>query len=131
MNLRRRTTHKLSFILFASFLFGLTGCGQPLRTLMDLGAEQDAQQVFVSSENKRFEALLRAAKRGKIRAGMSRTEVVNRYGEPILIKEGIGKMILLYRRPAEFLNPAKVYLEFDAQGFLTAVRIEENIVQSK
>jgi hypothetical protein len=131
MNLCRCAAHKLSLILFAGFLFGLTGCGQPLRTLMDLGAEQDAQQVFVSSENKRFEALLRAAKRGKIKAGMSRTEVVNRYGEPILIKEGIGKTILLYRRPAEFLNPAKVYLEFDAQGLLTAVRIEENIVQSK
>ena len=98
---------------------------------MDLGAEQDAQQVFVNSENKRFEALLRAAKRGKIRAGMSRIEAVSRYGEPILIKEGQEKTLLLYRRPAEFLDPAKVYLEFDAQGLLTDVRIEENIVQSK
>lgn len=98
---------------------------------MELGAEQKAQQRFVHEESRRFDALLRDAKAGRIKKGMRLEEVVARYGEPVVEKarspQGIEGPVttLLYRNPVVFFGASKVYLDFGTEGRLEAVRIEE------
>jgi hypothetical protein len=98
----------------------LSGCGQPLRTLMGLGNEQKAQQAYVARESSRFEVLLRDARNNRVKEGLSFSAVVSRYGSPVAIKDGS----FLYRDPVDFFNSAKVYMTFDANERLTRVRIE-------
>ncbi len=104
------------------WVFGLccffSGCSQPLRTLMDLGSEQKEQQAFVKKQGVKFDLLLSDIRRARLKIGTPRSEIVARYGGPVL-EEG---NTLLYRKPAEFLNSPKVYLDFDGTDHLVAIR---------
>ena len=95
-----------------------SGCSQPLRTLIDLGSEQKEQQVFVKKEEAKFNLLQSDIGHGRLKTGTSRSEIVARYGSPVL-EEGNTS---LYRKPAKFLNSPKVYLDFDATDRLAAIR---------
>ena len=104
------------------WMFGLccffSGCSQPLRTLMDLGSEQKEQQVFVKRQGAKFNLLQSDIKQDRLKIGTLRSGIVARYGAPVL-EEG---NTLLYRKPAEFLNSPKVYLDFDGTDHLVAIR---------
>lgn len=114
-----------SVLCFLFSVFCLVGCSQPLRTLMAVGAEQKAQQKFVSQEEIRFNDLWRDAKEGVIHNGRTQKEIIARYGEPVL-KTGQG---FLYRNPVSFFDAQKVYMDFNEQGVLKAVRIQESDAQ--
>ena len=89
---------------------------------MDLGAEQKAQQSYVKKENARFKGLLRHAKKGKIKPGLTKKEILNRYGAPVLDEDNT----FLYRGPVAFFDEPKVYLVFDEKDILKEVRIVNN-----
>lgn len=103
------------------FLLGcLGGCSQPLRTLMDLSNEQKSQQDYVARERARFKVLLRDAREDRLKAGLAFSDVISRYGTPVLGKDGS----FLYRDPVDFFNSPKVYMVFDESDRLTQIRIE-------
>jgi hypothetical protein len=97
------------------------GCGQPLRTLMELGREQDALQECVVSRSAFFTKLLRDIEEGALAPGTARPEIIRLYGTPVLERGGV----LLYRHPAAFFEGPKVYLELDAAGRLENIRVVE------
>ncbi|MGE5280258.1 MAG: hypothetical protein ACM3L6_05910 [Deltaproteobacteria bacterium] len=97
------------------------GCSQPLHTLMDLGAEQDALKARVASRSVLFDELLRDVRKQALQPGVSRRALIERYGEPVLERGSV----LLYRYPVAFFEGPKVYLELNAEGRLENVRIVE------
>lgn len=123
---RRGLLKGMCFLIFCS----LCGCSQPLKTLMDLGAEQKAQQVQVAFQEKKFALLLKEAKAGRIEIEKTTSaEVRSRYGEPVLEqKSGVPgeKTIWMYRKPVAFIDSSKVYFEFDGKGHVLNIRIEES-----
>jgi len=60
------------------------GCSQPLRTLMELGGEQDTLQSRVKSQGALFAELLRDIEDGALAAGTTRGEIISRYGLPVV-----------------------------------------------
>ena len=116
-------------VLCSIFIFG---CSPPLQTLITLGNEQKAQQNYVAKQEQRFSLLLKEAKTGQIKQGRSATQIIQRYGEPVLINEDKtpeqkkGPSTWLYRKPAAYINSPKVYLDFDENDILTAIRIKES-----
>ncbi len=102
-------------------LAGVAGCGQPLRTLMELGKEQDALQYSVRSQGVLFAELLRDVEQGALAMGTTRAAIVSRYGRPVLERGSV----FLYRYPVAFFQGPKVYLEFDAAGRLENIRLIE------
>jgi hypothetical protein len=114
-----------NILLCGIAVFLLSGCSQPLRTLMDVGAEQKAQQNFIKIEQARFKAVLREARAGHIKNGTARESIVARYGEPVLSNGSY----FLYRDPVGFFDSPKVYLDFDEKGALIGARIEERDVR--
>lgn len=109
--------------LIGGFLFLLSGCSQPLRTLMALGHEQEAQQKLVAQENANFKRLWNDVTRGRLKPGVTQQEILNRYGAPVL-EQG---RTFLYRRPTEYFATPKVYLDFDEKGILTGISKEDNV----
>jgi len=108
---------KVFFWTFGYCCF-FSGCSQPLRTLMDLSSEQKEQKVFMKKQEAKFNLLLSDIGHGRLKIGTSRFRIVARYGSPVLEEENT----LLYRKPAEFLNSPKVYLDFDETDHLMAIR---------
>lgn len=111
--------------VLALFFFLLAGCSQPLRTLMELGREQKAQQDFVAKAEAQFERLRKDISSGRLTAGELKENVLARYGEPVLEKTQGGGQIWLYRFPVVFLGAEKVYLSFDARGRLEKIEVIE------
>ncbi len=103
------------------FLVFLAGCSPPLRTLMELGKEQDALQGMVKAQGVSFTGLLRDVEKGELAPGTTRAEIIKRYGRPVLERGHV----LLYRHPVAFFEGPKVYLECDAAGRLENIRIAE------
>ncbi|MFA5039193.1 MAG: hypothetical protein WC732_05895 [Candidatus Omnitrophota bacterium] len=110
---------KKTFAWSLVVLFFCAGCSQPLRTLMELGGEQKAQQAYVRQKQARFEALLRDIERQRLLPGLRKERVVARYGEPVLTEGGV----FLYRDPVDFVGAKKVYLEFNDRDLLDSIKV--------
>ncbi len=111
---------RVKFILFLAFIF-VSGCSQPLRTLMSVGSEQKAQGAYVKRQDRCFDLLMRDIKRERLKIGVSDQYVISRYGEPVLKKGST----FVYRKAVEFLDTPKVYLDFDEKGLLTNIRVQD------
>lgn len=109
------------FFIFAILFICATGCSQPLRTLIELGKEKQAQENYVARSRARFKLMLGDIKKGRLKIGTARTRVISLYGKPVLEDGGT----LLYRDPVDFLHSAKVYLIFNEDAVLTGIRTEE------
>jgi hypothetical protein len=120
--MKKTMTQMKDFLWVAGVCCLLVGCSPPLRTLVDLSAEQKNQRAFVKKEDARFKVLLDDIRYGRLKIGTTlRSQVVARYGEPVLEED----RTLLYRRPVEFFNASKVYLDFDEAGRLAAIKSVE------
>ena len=111
------------------FLSCMCGCSQPLRTLLAVNAEQKGQQHLVLVQDQKFQRLLEDIKASRLKPGTKRSFVLARYGDPVLEPSTESGRTLLYRNPVEFINPSKVYLDFDQQDLLVNARIEEKNVR--
>ena len=118
---QRRVSATVCALSLCAALVFVAGCGQPLRTLMELGAEQDALQRHATSQADRFAVLLRDVESGALAAGTARATIIDRYGEPVLERRDV----LLYRSPTAFFEGPKVYLELDTAGVLENIRVIE------
>lgn len=106
-------------------LFVICGCGEPLRTLQALGAEQNAQQRYVGIQKHKFNLLMKDIKRAYLKPGFSRAYIISRYGEPVLVtdlsktsSDATLKTRFLYRNPVGFIDSEKAYLYFDSNDKL-------------
>ena len=97
---------------------------------MGLSAEQKAQRADVERQKSHFALLLKDIQRQRLTTGMTETAVVNRYGEPVLIKEGPAgrqvQAVWLYRDPVKLIGGTKVYLSFDAQKTLIDICTQDH-----
>ena len=109
---------KIFIITQILILFFCSACSQPLRTLMRVTKEQDAQAKYISVQEKKFKVLIRDIEEQRIRIGYSKQHCIKRYGEPIRENQEEGQVVLLYRRPRDFFPSQKVYLYFDQKGLL-------------
>jgi len=118
---QRRVNAAACALSLCAMLVFVAGCGQPLRSLMELGAEQDALQRHAASQSDRFAGLLSDVKSGALAVGTARATIIDRYGEPVVERDGT----LLYRAPVAFFEGTKVYLDLDAAGVLKNIRVIE------
>ncbi len=126
---------RIPVLLIVGFLAAaasLAGCGQSLDTLATVGAEQDAQHLWVKKETARFERLLEDVRAGRLTPGARMADITARYGPPVLVRDAEGseaetgaRKTLLFRNPAVFFNTPKVYLDFDAQDSLIIARVKD------
>ncbi len=90
--------------------------------LQEFGAEKDRQQKFVTNVDGNFDKLLAAANNGEIKKYKTQKEIVEVFGDPVLIKEVVidGQTFqrALYRYAIQSKGPKRLYLFFDAQGNL-------------
>ena len=109
------------YIFFLACFLALAGCSQSLRTLMAVGAEQKAQEQYQRRQETLFYRLVKEIETGYLKEGTSRTEIMRRYGDPIFL----GDKAVVYRRPGVYFKATKVYMDFDDNDNLRAVRVEE------
>ena len=100
---------------------------------MDLDAEKKSQDIFVARQDEIFTRMLDEARQGRIKEGVSRQEILERYGPGVLEKRSdslrtqeTGRT-LMYRYLTDFMGSPKVYLDFNADDRLVAVRVQESI----
>ncbi len=88
-----------------------------LLTLQAYSKEKDAQHRIVEEQERRFEALRRAAAEGDLRSFPDREAFREAFGDPILIRRGErgGRRVetWLYRPPVTYFGVEKIYLHFD------------------
>jgi len=109
---------KLLLISQIFILLICSACSQPLKTLIRVSKEQDAQAKYISIQEKKFKVLLSDIERQKIRTNLRKEHCVSRYGEPIVERKEADQMVLLFRRPRDFFPTEKVYLYFDQEDRL-------------
>ena len=114
---------KITFLVLAWILGGivLSGCSQPLRTLMELDKEGKAQQRYVDARDAKFSMLLEDVKKNRLQPGGMKKRVIARYGEPILTDGDT----ILYRPVTKFFGERKIYLTFDKNDVLKQIKLEE------
>ena len=106
-------------------LLFISGCSEPLRTLIRVNKEQESQHKYIAQQNNRFDDLVEDIETDDLDLGLSRKRIIARYGQPIYEKEVEGQMRLLYRQPIDY-NPAKkVYLYLDADEKLAGFELVE------
>ena len=97
-------------------------CHDKLMTLKRVGASQDEIGKYVERQEKLFLLLLDDIRNDRIKSGLSKTDVIDTYGDPILFREVVDrpsiKEALLYRHPTEYFSSDRVYLYFDDSGKL-------------
>jgi hypothetical protein len=99
-------------------LLACSACSPELRTLMVISKEQKFQSEYIALQERKFEALLNDIEAERIKAGLTKENCINRYGEPISKKYVDNQEVLLLRRPRDFFPSEKVYLYFDEAGLL-------------
>lgn len=107
-------------VFFVLGLAVLSGCSQPLQTLMELNSEQAGQQAYVRGKQARFNALMRDIERDRLPLGLRKEKVLARYGQPVIIEEG---NVFLYRDPVGFVGSPKVYIGFDKNDLVSSVKV--------
>ena len=114
-----KRARRFAFVLTGLLFFA--GCGQPLRTLMAIDAEQKAQQRYQRRQEVLFYRLVEDVKAGRLKEGVSRQEVLRRYGDPITMDE----TSIVYRKPCAYFKATKVAVSFDEDDRIKTLRIEE------
>jgi outer membrane protein assembly factor BamE (lipoprotein component of BamABCDE complex) len=121
----------LAVLLLTIFL---SGCSEPLRTLIKVNSEQESNQDYIAERQRKFNQLLSDIEANKLKLGLTTQQVQAAYGEPIYVKEIEGQKRFLYRDPLEKSPKQKVYLYFDRQdklGDFERVDREEGMQQSQ
>jgi hypothetical protein len=105
-------------------------CGCALRhtseieRLGDYGRNSNEQKRYVEAQNKKFEELVDAIRKGQISAYTSEEDFVKKFGPPIFEKNVFERddyaVRWLYRYSQKMFGSEKVYLYFDSAGNLVA-----------
>lgn len=120
-----------SAILICSLALTSGGCfvitnKEDVAFLQGLAESQDRMQQHVGQEQARFGKLTLDIKRGRLKKGTPREEIVALYGEPVLCRqspEDKTQDFCLYRNPRRYFPADFVYLYFDAKQNLTSWKL--------
>ena len=126
------------FLFLSIVLIYFCGCSQPLMTLKALGDEQKAQEHFVTTQAKKFDLLRQDVEARKLALDSSQKMITRRYGEPVLVitvpkdrqVPAEVAQTWLYRYPTKYFDVSKIYLDFDVEENLVAIRFEEADIES-
>ncbi|MFC1709348.1 hypothetical protein ACFL2J_04755 [Candidatus Omnitrophota bacterium] len=126
------TMTKRILILLLTLAF-LSGCSQPLKTLMRVNSEQELHHKYVDAQDRKFALLLEHVEEDELEFGLSKSEVIRKYGDPVYEKQTEAQDIFTYRESAQYNPKEKVYLYFDQNGKLAdfeyLVRDDEEVVE--
>ena len=93
-------------------LIFISGCGESVNALVNVSKEQEFQQRFVAQQKDKFKLLLVDIEGGHLKKGISKQQVIGRYGEPVIEQAEDTVTGCLYRDPLDFFASQKVYLYF-------------------
>ena len=102
--------------------------GDQISTLRQLGASQRQIELTLLEQEAAFNRLWADAANNKLVPGMIKPDILAAYGEPVITQDVSGvngkKERLLYRRPTAYFNSDKIYLYFNATGFLESAETD-------
>jgi len=112
--------------IFLVFCILSVGCSylqytEPLLALKAVGASQAQIAKSVDLQERYFSKLIADTENGLLQVGINKSQIINTYGEPVLIKESLFKTaveVLLYRYPTNFFKSDRIYLYFDGSARL-------------
>ena len=113
------------YLLIGTML--LSGCAssgrmERLLTLKALANEQKNLNAYIEEQDKKFESLLEAARKGAIDQYVDRESIKKNFGDPVYVKQvehnGESQEEWLYRYVTKFFDSEKVYLYFNGEGKL-------------
>ena len=100
-----------------------------IETLIDVGKSQAEMQKKYKSETAIYEDVLKGYKSGAIKTGAKRQEIMNRYGDPVVIVDDHPRKRekWVYKPAAtSFLDGGeRINMYFDAAGDLEEIKIEK------
>lgn len=96
-------------------IFVLTGCAaQGIMTLQRLSISQQEFDEEVETQKKSFFLLRDDFKNNRLKNGMSKQEILAKYGEPVfsrVVNDATErKEVLVYRHPTEYFSSDLIYL---------------------
>ncbi len=104
-------------LLFATSGVGCVGSTEELGVLSSLAKDAGKQDRVVKEETERYQAVLEAVHEGKLKAEMSKNEVMEEYGDPVIVLSRRNGEALVYKHgDATWFDSRKVYLFFDTTG---------------
>lgn len=116
-------------ILFLPIILILAGCApQGAFTLQRLANSQQELQGEVDEKEKLFSTLEGDIKNNRLQKGVSKSEIIANYGEPIFTRavksQTENQEFMLYRRPTAYFSSDLIYLYFDRQKNLSSWEIK-------
>jgi len=106
----------LIFLLMLTILF--QGCSQKgklskLMVLKNIAEEQESIENYVKNSDEDFERLLQASEQGTLDQYLTKQELINEFGKPIIEKsfmtDGKQSTEILYRYETKYFSGDKVY----------------------
>ena len=127
---------KVITIVLLVFCSGCAAMRNPtqMKTLLRLNSSQKQMRGYVQKQNKGFERLCKDIQRERLKMGLSQSQVISLYGDPVVEKELKRKTRWLYRYPVEYFHSDKVYLYFDRDNTLVGWELkkkEEKVKEEK
>lgn len=112
------------FLSIILVFWALTGCGcavvkysEGLNTLKRLSLAGEEIETYVMSQEKGFCRLQEDAAAGAFPGGLSKTEFIDNYGDPVFCRPVAdapqAAEVLLYRHPTGFFDSDRFYVYFD------------------
>lgn len=129
----KESMKKLIILLFlwGTLLIGLIhfgGCvlfthSEQISTLQGLAASQKEMGSYIKEQERGFKALKDDIAAKRLQQGLTKSEAVARYAEPVFCedaKDNPGLEQCLYRNPQEYFGGESAYLYFDGKGNLSS-----------
>ncbi len=117
----------IAILLILSCISGCATVGA-LNKLQELSSDRDGQQAYVKEGAVKFKQLVSDFSSGAIKAGISKDEIIEIYGEPISVKNiktvSSFKEEFMYRHPAQFFGSERIFLYFDSGSKLIDAKYE-------
>lgn len=121
-------TGMFCIIVLSLFSIMLAGCSQQEIMLIRLSESQSQMQQYIKQQEAFFAKLKEDIKNNRLKTGMSKSEVLSAYGQPILCdsanKTEQIKERCLYRHPTKYFFTDLIYLDFDKDSKLISWEIK-------
>lgn len=113
-----RLESRITTVILLFLLVVVGGCAkfQALMTLKSVGDSQSEIERYLAKQEKLFNNLVRDVKENALRPGISKSQFLKTYGEPIIVsrQQSLAQQErLFYRHPTEYFTSDRVYVYFD------------------
>jgi hypothetical protein len=122
----------LIFLIGFSGIIAVCGCAfisnyKDLSVLSEIGKDQYELDREARRQEKLSAVLRKDLLAGKLHRGVSQAQVIESYGEPVLIKNNGSNssgQVFLYRKPTDYFSKERVYLYFNNHDKLINWEVE-------